>query len=581
MSSKRRVIPKKILVKPKPTLELEEDLEEDLEKVEEVEEVVVSKSRPRNPIKSKKDNIELKESDSDTESEIPDLEKVDKVQPLSRRDINNLINEAIPEPDTSNSGKLLETDTRVAFKGACYFIDEQNPEHLTKYLNLFNLSTINRTAFDEIFYMFTNYAAKQGRDISFKLIVNHFASFNPFEVNTLGTFRMIDYIWTIPQINITTLEMVKTIYGELYLDHLRQFISNDSSVEMKLACERLDQVYGKQKTDVYKEAYGLIEEQQLVEGYQNERIRLFLIDRIKARTDHLKVYPYLIPEPSLIDFKSRTDILQQLTNRDRVWEFLTNNDEDELLVESLAPPSTKEIYEFSSFLEIFSDNDLEKVYKKLPEGPLKQAFIESSNKQIDLFDKNGIAASYERMTPSERMTIFSANTELIQGDDLIYYRYLGPVNISIPELVEDPICIQYGGCRMRTCKCFSNNDNDDIDPEFLYDKDWFTGRCDYPTCGREIQSRFKAVRCVYIGESIEDRNTDDQLIRYKGGWIGCYCKWKHAKKDIVIKQYSSVTPDQVKYEEISVINRIRIRMMDFYEEQMNKIKMYDVDEEEE
>ncbi len=76
----------------------------------------------------------------------------------------------------------------------------------------------------------------------------------------------------------------------------------------------------------------------------------------------------------------------------------------------------------------------------------------------------------------------------------------------------------YGGkmsSRMLTCVKYFDDDIDYEDVELeVRPFDWFTGNCD--SCGKKISQYHYAVR----------------MPMPNGGWVGCYCSWKHVRGDI-------------------------------------------------
>jgi hypothetical protein len=92
-----------------------------------------------------------------------------------------------------------------------------------------------------------------------------------------------------------------------------------------------------------------------------------------------------------------------------------------------------------------------------------------------------------------------------------FYNWFGLSNPSSEPLDGSSICQSFGGCRMMLCVCYDKL----IDGDVVDDNpDWFSGHC--LECGLSIRSRSHAVRIPMI----------------EGGWIGCFCTFKCAKRNI-------------------------------------------------
>lgn len=82
----------------------------------------------------------------------------------------------------------------------------------------------------------------------------------------------------------------------------------------------------------------------------------------------------------------------------------------------------------------------------------------------------------------------------------------------------------------------------------IKDVDWFTGNCDY--CNKRIRHYYLAVRKPVI----------------TGGWIGCYCKWKHVRKSERMPLTDLIEP----FSPITIVDR----MILYFENEIQKVGVY-------
>jgi hypothetical protein len=94
-------------------------------------------------------------------------------------------------------------------------------------------------------------------------------------------------------------------------------------------------------------------------------------------------------------------------------------------------------------------------------------------------------------------------------------RMFGPVNRRTIECISAVIS---GGCRMLTCRCIVEYDDDEDEDTDVSPDGWFTGNCD---------------RCTKI---IRDLSHALRFPLATGGWVGCYCS-----EDCIRKQPPRIT----------------------------------------
>jgi hypothetical protein len=250
----------------------------------------------------------------------------------------------------------------------------------------------------------------------------------------------------------------------------------------------------------------------------------------------------------------------------------------------LSPPTQQELDEALTYLDIYDDATVTKAVE-ISEPEIKRVALEAACQDEELLARSGVAAAWERMLPIQRRSILigqnpldilatmNANAPLLE--DIQVYRALGPVNISPPSAVPER-CRKYGGCRMFSCLCFADQTNPEEDDNLIdidYERDWFHDHCDYIKCGREIKLRHRAVRSPTIVEI-----PNGEYLRYQGSWEGCYCSWKCVRNDLVIEPYTNKTPEDVEYAQIAPLTQLRLRMIQFYEQQMNDFGIFEVND---
>ena len=143
----------------------------------------------------------------------------------------------------------------------------------------------------------------------------------------------------------------------------------------------------------------------------------------------------------------------------------------------------------------------------------------------------------QRLTESEKLEKLKPVVEYQIGDeqqvDIDIFRILGPAN---PRMHATPEEMKLGGERMFISTLY------DFDEELGDVEDWFLGYC--IQCDLRIRRRWHAVR-------IPDP---------RGGWAGCYCDWKCARK-------AELNSDN--------FNIATLLMIDLAENQVNQVSIQD------
>jgi hypothetical protein len=169
-----------------------------------------------------------------------------------------------------------------------------------------------------------------------------------------------------------------------------------------------------------------------------------------------------------------------------------------------------------------------------------------------------VIEAYGRMDEEQKRNLIEDAFEQYRINRLFtdreYNRLLGPANAQANGTYFDKShrCNKYGGCRMLTCVC--SEESNDQEQTMCMELDWFTGACD--RCFRIIPSRSHAIR--------------EPLI--EGGWRGCYCSSVRDDDGNIIRGYClksmvHITDPQV--------DEITDNLIDQYLDLLERDKIYD------
>lgn len=297
-----------------------------------------------------------------------------------------------------------------------------------------------------------------------KLLLNHDVPSATFEE---GVYPLLQYIYSLHP-------------SQGYLETIDTLIENNLGQMLYFALSRLDDVYGTQTEEVYRQAL----EYASNPDYYNETVIEYLQDHIAEASNYAEV-------------------------PDWVYNYAGDGEEPAPFESELVYPEFQE----TPFKLPSLDETVEILTAGLSQLGVDNSVIEDK--------KNELRTKLENATNLERRAVLQPFLELDQrverftGDDDIF-RLVGPVNALYGYMEEnvnnqsDP-CVKYGGCRMLTCDHFL--DTDPLTGTVLSDH-WFTGTCDM--CLLKIRNYSHAVRKP----------------RIMGGWEGCYCSFKCLKESL-------------------------------------------------
>lgn len=358
-------------------------------------------------------------------------------------------------------------------------IQTGNIEELRRLLLRLPIESMKPEKIDKMAALFLSTAQHAGQDAITRELVDYFDQTDPnrqqfpFLVKLLLNLDVPSFTRDGSQ---PLLSYIYSLYPHQgYLQTLDTLIENNLGDVLYFATTRLDDVFGTQPHDVYRQAF------QYATG--EDTFNATIVDYLEEHLRQTSRYAE-IPE--------------------WVYNFAGNGAEpppyeDELVYPEL-PKETFKLPSLEQSIEILTGG--------LSQLGLPEDVIESKQKQLE--DQLRKASTIERKEVLLPIFELQERQDVFQ-DDPDVFALVGPVNAlygymeeHIEDQNEDP-CVKYGGCRMLTCNHFL-----DVDPYTgeSWSLNWFTGSCDY--CFLKIRNSCHAVRKP----------------RIMGGWEGCFCSFE-------------------------------------------------------
>ncbi len=264
-----------------------------------------------------------------------------------------------------------------------------------------------------------------------------------------------------------------------FVEIITELIKFDSNTQVKMACAKALQIYGKQTKYIYQVLF------DVSQGI-NSQVNDFFKYQLSLVNDFQK-------KPVWI----QDDLIRRI-NKGIITQIAGNiKMPTESAILAMLPP-VKNVINIPPFSELTSI-----LIQKYGNSGMTQEDKERALKMM--------TAVIQASTPAQRLKILNPdllidvrNTHILADEerDRKIFNILGPANPLIDAVAEEMV---YGGERMFVSYVYDNDNDDD---EFVDIVDWFTGSCQQ--CLKRIMKRWYAVR----------------MPRPPGGWKGCYCSWK-------------------------------------------------------
>lgn len=351
-------------------------------------------------------------------------------------------------------------------------INEDDPIKLEALLNKLPLNKMNAQKANNLLGICLTNVTAFKREECARVLYRAFASSNPQE----ETYSLLAEMLTNHTFPDDQIRMLLVAFPKMSLfDLFMQLVSRDDSPEANIGVQRLLEVFNVE-LQMDKRLQIIKEMIDMIDEKESlmNRIRGTLVEKYGEWA------PYA-PKPEYITAYNGEEIPED--------PRIEIPDEDYVKI------ATEMTHEASDDNILFDD----------PEGT-EQALVKML-KESDLEEKESIVEPLRR----EREHI-----ALSENDEI--FRFFGPSHPTVGnELDKDTPCGEYGGCRMFLCVCreIAMMDYDVEDP---YEIKWFKKVCD--ECKLKIEKKKYAVR----------------LPNVDGGWHGCYCSFKCARKDIYIDE---------------------------------------------
>lgn len=434
-------------------------------------------------------------------------------------------------PDLLETTKVVEeTAGREALGLALGDIEEGSLEDLEETLGYFPLTSMPVEESDQLLTILLTHAYDLSREDAIRTILQHWEDDNPVErskpiLTELFFIRRLDdrvlaYICNMYR-PLTDEEVAagaqrKEIDAYKLLETLITGYPNED--EVAVAAERVITIYGEQPYIFWEGLWGIVAEQERTEGVPNAVMRQF----VAVGRD--ETAPHAFKPPQMKDFGlgPRTGgrdlpLISELrvsTPPTPVFATPSDSEAANLLTEGLAARRPGGSGSTSDSLTPEQPGVLED-----PELEAQRIEYRSTLALVDDDEKRRI------LRP-----LFVAKARYNSSEDEELFRILGPANVLVNNnLASDHRCSRYGGCRMFTCLCLENWDNEEGVVDERLDEhlattnlDWFNGNCGI--CHYRIANRAFAVRRPSVD----------------GGWFGCYCSWTHVLDSIPATEDNAV-----------------------------------------
>lgn len=376
------------------------------------------------------------------------------------------------------------SDSKIIIELLRNAVRSNDVELTTSLLSKIPLETMTESAAEKLLIFLLNAAYIGNAAMTAALIINQWNALTPDDDNSLSTFtklfRMIEIDNKVLSFLINNLET------EGYDFVMIELINHDSDEKLLPTYKRINDVFGNQTLETYNKLY------DLALNSDNDVAADFFKKQL------IKVKPYAVIPEWVYDFKDKLNIKETKNNYEYNPEILPK-----CVSLLLRLPEIK----FEPFKLPNIEESIDILTANLNNSGIGIQNIEES--------KQKLTEEIRKMDNDKRMELLQPvieNQNIYNLDgNLELFRLLGPVNPHYDaDLTYEHICYKYGGCRMMTCVCFEQTEEDDpVD-------DYFVGFC--MTCNLKLRSRAHAIR---------------KPLPY-GGWIGCYCSVQCLKDTIVI-----------------------------------------------
>ena len=315
--------------------------------------------------------------------------------------------------------------------------------------------------------------------------------------------------------------MVRSLENWDYVNYVIELIHQDSSPEVEMAIDRLNDIYGTQTQDVYQLLLAQIVKQNKEEGTYNHVIKRKLENMLDKSSDYAPIPPWVknyYGEPLISEEDLELEIDDDLT----LEGIIPSSAEaaDMVLKQLKETPLVSEAFKKYAKKPSKSGKEIDEEYSfSCPMvTPEQRKYIEKNLSEI----RKTFIASYNSASVKEKVRLLGnliedISEDLLRKDEKIF-RIFGPTNPVYGQVIIDPEndSAKYGGCRMLTCIEFENEDEFGIiDEENPYTNiEWFTGNCEY--CHKKIAKKIYALR---------------RPLTF-GGWKGTFCSFK-CLRDVV------------------------------------------------
>ena len=325
---------------------------------------------------------------------------------------------------------------------------------------------------ENLFVTFLSLCAGYNRPQALSMILDRWKVVYPDN----DKLQILSRLFLIVTLNNSALSYIVLSHpGYTYVELMDDLINFDSSQEVRVACARADEIFGKQPHTTYK----IIKNN--AEQIGNYVVEEYMVDKIAETAPYAPVPEYIknyladyypeykdrLPTQSELDELAETQSQMQ-----EIVELPSDDEAVELLTEGLSRYGIS-INEVDAAKEIIR----EEIKDEMKKRELLMPILKTQNEQK------------------------------LDADRVLYWVY-GPSNPLVgQDLTIDAPSYKFGGARMHLCDLF------DYDEEYDYVSDWFTGSC--KQCLLQIREKWHAVRKP----------------RAFGGWEYCYCSWKCVKDD--------------------------------------------------